>query len=131
MNTIAAISILTDDVPRLTTFYRSAFGLVTTTELDGYTEFAMDGVRFEISARRELIKATHHPSYQAKPSGQSFELAFELKTPAEVDKKYAEIIKKSATPVTPPADMPWGQRTAFFADPDGNIHELFAELPKT
>jgi len=25
--------------------------------------------------------------------------------------------------------MPWNQRTAFIADPDGNIHEIFADLP--
>jgi len=24
--------------------------------------------------------------------------------------------------------MPWGLRAAFFTDPDGNIHELFAGL---
>jgi len=25
--------------------------------------------------------------------------------------------------------MPWGQRTAFFEDPEGYIHEIFSELP--
>jgi hypothetical protein len=25
---------------------------------------------------------------------------------------------------------PWGQRAAFFADPEGNIHGLFADLPR-
>ena len=27
-----------------------------------------------------------------------------------------------------PEDMPWNQRTALFADPDGNIHEIFADI---
>jgi hypothetical protein len=27
-------------------------------------------------------------------------------------------------------DVPWQQRTAMFADPDGNIHEFFADLPQ-
>lgn len=41
----------------------------------------------------------------------------------------AELLANGAVAVQPPDDMPWGQRTAFFADPDGNIHELFADLP--
>ena len=39
------------------------------------------------------------------------------------------MLAKGVTPIQAPANMPWGQRTAFFADPEGNIHELFAELP--
>ena len=27
-----------------------------------------------------------------------------------------------------PQNMPWNQRTALFADPDGNIHEIFAGI---
>lgn len=33
-----------------------------------------------------------------------------------------------ATPIQAPQNMPWNQRTALFSDPDGNIHEIFAEL---
>ncbi|MFQ5753700.1 MAG: VOC family protein [bacterium] len=39
------------------------------------------------------------------------------------------MVTKGTTPIQAPATMPWGQKTAFFADPDGNIHELFANLP--
>jgi lactoylglutathione lyase len=45
----------------------------------------------------------------------------------DVESIYSEIIKKGAVPIKEPSDMPWGQRTAFFADPDGNVHELFAD----
>jgi len=33
-----------------------------------------------------------------------------------------------ATPVHQPQNMPRNQRAALFADPDGNIHEIFAEI---
>jgi lactoylglutathione lyase len=84
------------------------------------------GVRFSLCTRRTLAGATHHLSYAEPRRGQSFELAFPLDAPAEVDAAYAELLAKGATPIQGPTDMPWGQRTAFFADPDGNIHELFA-----
>ncbi|MDA3812094.1 MAG: hypothetical protein PF518_17380 [Spirochaetaceae bacterium] len=41
---------------------------------------------------------------------------------------HKKIVSKGAKAVHSPADMPWNKRTALFADPDGNIHELFAEL---
>jgi lactoylglutathione lyase len=33
-----------------------------------------------------------------------------------------------ATPVHQPQNMPRNQRAALFADPDGIIHEIFAEI---
>ena len=66
---------------------------------------------------------TGNNSYKEKATGQRFELAFLLPTKDEVDSIYEEIVKKGATPIMGPHDMPWGQKTALFADPDGNIHE--------
>jgi catechol 2,3-dioxygenase-like lactoylglutathione lyase family enzyme len=40
------------------------------------------------------------------------------------DAAYAELVAKGARPVTPPARRPWGQRTAYVADPDGHLIEL-------
>jgi uncharacterized glyoxalase superfamily protein PhnB len=75
-----------------------------------------------------MESATGNTAYHEPRSGQCFELAFPLGSPAEVDLAYADIISKGAAPVQPPTNMPWNQRTAFFADPDGNIHELFANM---
>ncbi len=124
---IALITILTDDVPRLVAFYRDVLGFATENPQDDMTEFVSEGVRFAICNRTELVNATRHPSFSELARGQVFELAFPCPTRDDVDRAYAEITAKGATPVQPPATMPWGQRTAFFADPDGNIHELFAD----
>jgi len=75
-----------------------------------------------------MEEATGHSSYKATHEGQCFELAFPLKSPEDVDQAYREITKSGAKPIKAPKNMPWGQRTAFFADPDGNIHELFSNL---
>lgn len=126
---IDLVTILTDDVGRLTAFYRDVLGLPVLHSMEGIiTEFATAGVRFAVCARTELTKATGHPDYTEARRGQAFELAFPCDTPTAVNATYAAIVAKGATPVTPPADMPWGQRAAFFADPDGNIHELFAAV---
>ncbi len=127
---IALITILTDDVPRLKTFYQTVLGFTIQQDLDQYVEFENPGVRFAICARSVLYAVSKHPSYQQAHCGQAFELAFPLETPTAVDETYREIVLRGATPVQTPADMPWGQHTAMFADPDGNIHELFCDLPK-
>jgi catechol 2,3-dioxygenase-like lactoylglutathione lyase family enzyme len=131
MNQIALITILTDDVPALARFYRDVLGFPVKSELEGYVEFESPGVRFSVAARTEMLNATDHISYRERKVGQAFELAFPLDTPGAVDKAYAEIVAKGAVPVKAPADMPWGQHTAFFADPEGNIHELFSDTVKS
>jgi lactoylglutathione lyase len=126
---IALITILTGDVPRLAAFYRDVLHFEVKQDLGGFVEFHHNGMRFALCARSILHEASGHASYTETHRGQCFELAFPCREPAEVDRLYAEIVARGAAPVHAPADMPWGQRTAMFADPDGNIHELFADLP--
>lgn len=122
---IGLVTILTDNAPALVAFYRDALGFAPKDDHDGYTEFVTGGVRFAVCARSIMAEATAHASYREGRRGQSFELAFPCDSPEDVDRSYDAIIAKGATPIGPPATMPWGMRTAFFADPDGNIHELY------
>ncbi|MFW6097004.1 MAG: VOC family protein [Chloroflexota bacterium] len=126
---IALITLLTGDVPAMRAFYEDVIGFRVKTDMDQYVEFESDGVRFSICDRQVMREATEHADYQSATAGQRLELAFPCATPEEVDVAYRRIVAAGAEPVKPPADMPWGQRTAFFADPEGNIHELFADLP--
>jgi len=130
LNHISLITLLTDDVPRLAAFYRDALGFTVKQDMGQYVEFHSDGVRFAVCARSILHDASGDASYIAARRGQTFELAFPCASLADVDRAYADILAKGAAPIHAPADMPWGQRTALFADPDGNIHELFADLPR-
>ena len=129
INQIALVTILTDDVPRLAAFYRNVLQFEVKQDMGGFVEFHHDGVRFAVCARSILHEASGHASYTEAHRGQAFELAFPCVEPVEVDRMYAEIMARGATPIHAPDNMPWGQRTAMFADPDGNIHELFADLP--
>ena len=125
---IALITILTEDVRRLADFYHYVLGFQILQDLGKYVELENPGVRFAICARTVMHEATGHTDFQEPRSGQSFELAFPLNSASEVDLVYESIIHQGASPIQPPENMPWKQHTAFFADPDGNIHELFANL---
>ena len=128
---INLITILTDDVVGITRFYRDVLGFTmedetSDSESTDYVEFKNAGVRFSICSRQVMSDLTNgHQSFQEEKKGQSFELAFPCETPEEVEASYKQIILKGATAIKEPSQMPWGQTTAFFADPDGNIHEIF------
>ncbi|MCF7805391.1 MAG: VOC family protein [Candidatus Marinimicrobia bacterium] len=126
--TIALITILTDNFGKMSKFYQDVIGFTTKLKMDQYCEFESPGVRFAICDRSVMAQATGADSYNRTASGHAFELAFHVDLPEEVDKEYRRLVQSGATGIKPPTDMPWGQRTGFFADPDDNIHEIFAAI---
>lgn len=126
MNRIGLITIVTSRFSEMKKFYRDVLGFDCIEELERYVEFRNEGVRFAITTDEVMFEATKHQSYRTEKKGQRLELAFPLSDPDAVGLAYDDIIVKGATPVTPPKMMPWGRMTAFFADPDGNIHELYS-----
>jgi len=54
----------------------------------------------------------------------TMELAFDVPTFADVDKEYQNALHCGAKSVMPPTTEPWGQRTCYVADPDGNLIEI-------
>lgn len=126
---IALITLLTNRFESMVRFYRDVVGFEVAFQMGEYVEFKSEGVRFAVCAQDVMIETVGHPSFKEERSGQPFELAFDVEKPEAVGRVYEEYVSKGAFPVQGPADMPWNQRTAFFADPDGNIHELFADLP--
>lgn len=42
----------------------------------------------------------------------------------DVDKEYEELKAKGVHFVKPPTTFPWGQRIAYFEDPEGNLWEI-------
>jgi CMP/dCMP kinase len=127
--TIDLFTVLTSSFDEMVQFYTQVLGFIPKSKADGYVEYSHQGVRFSICARSVLAEITGHETYLFEPMGQAFELAFPLAKPEEVDEVYIDLLARGASPVSPPKDMPWGQRTAFFADPEGYIHEIFSYLP--
>lgn len=123
------IGIITGRLPEMLTFYRDVMGFKVLMQVgEDYVEFENEGVRFALSTKEVMAGATGEQGYLEENKGHPLELAFRVDSPEEVDSMYNELVEKGAKPVTAPADQPWKQRTAFFADPDGNIHEVFADL---
>jgi uncharacterized glyoxalase superfamily protein PhnB len=107
-------------------FYSEVLDFECIEDLGNYVEFRNKGVRFALTTPEVMYEGTEHSTYREERKGQSFELAFPLLTVDDVGRAYDEIVAKGATSINAPEMMPWGRMTAFFADPDGNIHELYS-----
>ncbi|MEQ8346887.1 MAG: VOC family protein [Sneathiellaceae bacterium] len=61
------------------------------------------------------------------PGSAALQLAFRVPPPA-VDACAAELERHGIALLSPPTDRPFGHRTLFFRDPDGNLLEIYAEI---
>ena len=53
-----------------------------------------------------------------------FELALYVDTFEEVDASFKTAVENGAEPMMAPTTEPWGQRTCYIADPEGNLIEI-------
>lgn len=60
--------------------------------------------------------------------GAHVQLAFRV-APDEVEACYGELVAHNVEIIEPPQDKTFGHKTLFFKDPDGNILEIYAEIP--
>jgi lactoylglutathione lyase len=77
-----------------------------------------------------LALATHAPRFDDPPPAQgalSLQLAFRV-PPQVVAECAATLEAKGVRLISPLTDHPFGHRTIFFRDPDGNVLEIYAEI---
>lgn len=74
----------------------------------------MDKFIFYLSKRYEYLTGVNAHS----------EMALHVDTYKEADTQYKNAIDHGATSLLEPTTEPWGQRTCFIADPEGNVIEI-------
>ena len=77
-----------------------------------------------------LALTTHGPRFDDMPPAQgalSLQMAFRV-APQMVADCAAALDAKGVKLISPLTDHPFGHRTIFFRDPDGNVLEIFAEI---
>ena len=127
---IDMLGLFTDRFEEMKRFYVEVLDFEIGTELENYVEFSGQGVRFAICSRSVMVDTVSQELFAEQPTGKPLSFAFRCDSKEAVEADYAALISKGAVAVKEPEVMPWGQYTAFFADPDGHVHELFVDLPR-
>jgi catechol 2,3-dioxygenase-like lactoylglutathione lyase family enzyme len=113
--------LITPNVNRLVEFYEPILGLKANRPGADYAEFPTGlGVLaiFSAAAQERYIPGSVQPA-----NNKSVILEFRV---ADVDQEYARLQNLVKTWVKPPSTQPWGTRSIYFRDPDGNLVDLFA-----
>ncbi len=119
---VEAAILFVRDLAKCTTFYRDTLGFQVTDSDANSTGFHMENQYFlllEVSAAAHMI--SEDPLDLKIESGPRGFLAASVD---DVDATYADLKAKGITLHRPPTDQPWGLRTAYFADPEGNLWEI-------
>lgn len=119
------VGLLTTDNAATVRFYTQVFGF--TTDWDGVApnvEMHLGDMRIILFPRADFEQMTNQKYAYPKGFNGTMELAIDVPSFADVDKEYAHAISLGAASVMAPVTEPWGQRTCYVADPDGNLIEI-------
>ena len=113
--------LITSDPKQLVEFYEPVLGLKAEWSGKEYAEFHTGvGVLaiFSSSAQEKYI-----PSVTEPRRNKSVILEFKV---SDVDEEYRRLQPLVITWVKPPTTQPWGTRSIYFRDPDGNLVDFYS-----
>jgi len=111
--------LITDDVPALAAFYAA----VLDAEVQGGDPFAtvsVPGAVLSFFSTRGIEAMV--PGVTTAAAGGNFTLEFEV---TDVDERHAGLLAQGVEILKPPTTQPWGRRSVWLRDPDGNIVNLY------
>jgi catechol 2,3-dioxygenase-like lactoylglutathione lyase family enzyme len=120
---LAHTCLISKHVKRLVDFYEPILGLKAKWSAKDYAEFPTGaGVLAIFSAEAQ---ENYIPGSARAARNQSMILEFRV---ADVDQEYRRLQTLVKTWVKPPTTQPWGTRSLYFRDPDGNLVDFFTPL---
>jgi catechol 2,3-dioxygenase-like lactoylglutathione lyase family enzyme len=117
--------IFVKDMGKMIRFYRDILGFKIKEDEETSNVFLeKDGTLFLMYRRLDFEKMTNRKYNYADNINGHYEIALSVENFEAVDKAFENVVSNGAIPVLEPTTEPWGQRTCYIADPEGNLIEI-------
>ena len=117
----ASVRIITDDLDRLVAFYERVLNAPAARPAPVFAEFRTTTAALAIGSAATVAMLGEG----APRPGSDASVILEFLV-SDVDAEFARLRAELEDVVLPPTTMPWGNRSALFRDPDGNLVNLFS-----
>lgn len=106
-------------------FYRDVLGFAIKEDENTTNVFLeKDGTLFLLYRRTDFEKMTNQKFSYCSGINGHYEIALSVENYAAVDRAFLAITAAGGQAVMAPTTEPWGQRTCYIADPEGNLVEI-------
>ncbi len=123
---ISATVLFVHDLERCVKFYRDILGFEITFSDDVSFGFRLEGQDFLLLTLDAAAQMVGDEALEPRDvAGHRVLLCAGV---GDVDATYQALMAKGLAFIKPPIDQAWGRRTAYFADPEGNLWELWQSL---
>jgi len=118
------IIIIANDVKKLKEFYseKLRFRIVREVVEDGFVQFQL-GKQFFALFDKNKVAEILGPEFVTDDFKKA-KTIYSFSEPENFDEQYETLKSQGVEFIKEPAVQPWGQKTAYFADPEGNIWEI-------
>jgi len=124
--------IFVTDMPTMVRFYRDVLGFEIKEDEDASNVYLVkDGTLFLLYRRADFETMTNRKFNCSDGVNGHYEIALSVEDFAAVDRAFLEVTAKGAAAVLEPTTEPWGQRTCYIADPEGNLVEIGSFHPSS
>jgi catechol 2,3-dioxygenase-like lactoylglutathione lyase family enzyme len=122
---VGAITLFIDDVQRSKAFYERAFEASAVYEDPNSVVFGFENMVVNLLQVGEAPGLIGPASVASREAGSRFQLTIWVE---DTDAACAALAARGVELLNGPVDRAWGMRTASFADPDGHIWEVAAQI---
>ncbi len=119
---ISMITLGVQDLEKAVKFYEEGLGFPRMESSAEVAFFTLNGTWLGLFGRDALAEDAKVP--QEGSGFESFTLAHNVQTEAEVDEVMAQAVRGGASVVKKPEKVFWGGYSGYFKDPDGHLWEV-------
>jgi predicted enzyme related to lactoylglutathione lyase len=119
----ASVRVITDNIKRLVQFYEDVTGLAPTWYTPDFAELTTPAGTLAIGSTSTMAMFSAGAARPADNHTAIIEFRVD-----DVDGEYRKLKTIAGEVVQTPTNMPWGNRSLLFRDPDGNLINFFTPV---